>query len=279
MALDASRMRIQIPADVCLDLIKEVWRGYNYNYIDGIFGIMWSSDEIDLLILLVQDCPDIYDYSLAGHSNVQHLEKCWLEIARNFPDKDVKQLKTKWQILRGGYRQRRRHVSAKKSSDGSKPNIIWPYFDQLKFLDPFLNSRSSTKNTSSVEEFIVNEDGIFSSTEIVDTEVQSESTDDPITSGSSTPCTTAATGKVRKQSDDLDDVMTNYFKKKMARTDEDIEKASNDPIRAFLNSLIPDMEQLTGQNLRIFKIDMLTRLNELINLQAGSDDDTFKDIS
>ncbi|KAK9709047.1 Alcohol dehydrogenase transcription factor Myb/SANT-like [Popillia japonica] len=162
---------------------------------------MWTTEEIENLVMLVQERREIYDSSLSGHSNVNAIDICWREIPTHFSNKDVKLLKNKWQILRDSYRQRKRDMSSLKSGDGAKPVKQWAYFECLTFLDPFLANRETTTNAPVIEEYVVEEDGTLNALENTEPGYSQESetndilvemSEDIQPTRSSTPCSSTS---------------------------------------------------------------------------------------
>ncbi|GFY46258.1 hypothetical protein TNIN_202911 [Trichonephila inaurata madagascariensis] len=60
-----------------------------------------------------------------------------------------KQLKKKWHQLQSNYMIARRNDKNKPSGSGAKPKTTtWPYYEVMKFLDPGLESRSTSGNVA-----------------------------------------------------------------------------------------------------------------------------------
>ncbi|GJQ86439.1 hypothetical protein Trydic_g10346 [Trypoxylus dichotomus] len=99
----------------------------------------WTLDEIELLITLVKQNPELYNQTKPGYLNVVVLDNCWQTIADTIQTKSailllVQACKNKWQILRGCYRTRR---------SGSKGSKKWPFYESLAFLDDYIGQRKS----------------------------------------------------------------------------------------------------------------------------------------
>ncbi|GFQ80241.1 hypothetical protein TNCT_736291 [Trichonephila clavata] len=58
------------------------------------------------------------------------------------------QLKEKWHQLRSNYMRAKRREKHKPSGSGAKPKSTWPYFELMSFLDPSLESRSTSGNVA-----------------------------------------------------------------------------------------------------------------------------------
>ncbi|KAL1492303.1 hypothetical protein ABEB36_012776 [Hypothenemus hampei] len=130
---------------------------------------IWTPNDIDKLIGLVQNRPDLYDQRQLGYSNINTIDMLWKEIKRNFPSKTEQQLKKKWQILRTGYRTRRNDSKHCVSGSAARTSKKWVYFESLSFLEPYLSERTTSSNVPSYS-------GMSTETEI-ETQLESDTLD------------------------------------------------------------------------------------------------------
>lgn len=115
------------------------------------------------------------------------------------------------------------------------------------------------------------EDGTLSPAGNVNSEEIVSETEEFPSAGPSTSTSTrsntpsSSISQKRKRNDELDSVMSTYLKNKMARAQEKSDKNKSDnAIQSSLDSLVPDMMQLTPENLRVYKIEMLNTLHNLL---------------
>ncbi|KAK9700916.1 hypothetical protein QE152_g30951 [Popillia japonica] len=131
-----------------------------------------------------------------------------------------------------------------------------------------------------IEEYVVEEDGTLNAVETTEpgynqesetNDILAEMSEDIQPTRSSTSCSsTSKQSRKRKNSNDLEAIMSKYLTNKIAKHQEPADRgtsAHKKSIRPFLESLEEDMGQLTVENLRIYKIHMLNKLNNLLNDQ------------
>ncbi|KAF5299856.1 hypothetical protein FQA39_LY11393 [Lamprigera yunnana] len=107
---------------------------------------VWTVEEVDELICLINSNSILYDMSLPGYSNRDVKDDVWCKVASRISNKNVDQCKAKWQLLRAGYRKRRNTYTP--SGSGAKQKKQWAYYKQLSFLEPHLTERETTTNVN-----------------------------------------------------------------------------------------------------------------------------------
>ncbi|KAF5301725.1 hypothetical protein FQA39_LY10656 [Lamprigera yunnana] len=254
----------------------------------------WSPVEIDNLITLVSERRDLYDQSSSGYSNLNTTDTLWRQISSQFPNRNEQELRNKWQILRTGYRTRRGEKYL-PSGSGAKPIKKWVYFDSLIFLEPYMTERNTSTNLKKVSNnttnrslcnnvssqsyakaYMLNDDGILVSHEAEESDqnteeynsqtnphVDDETYSPSVSDAPSTPegPTSGSRKKRKSKLNPVHERFLTFFEKKHESTAKR-EKFSNE---LFLASLLEDMNKLQQDDLRKFKIIMLSKLGEFLD--------------
>ncbi|KAF5273789.1 hypothetical protein FQA39_LY00904 [Lamprigera yunnana] len=254
----------------------------------------WSPVEIDNLITLVSERRDLYDQSSSGYSNLNTTDTLWCQISSQFPNRNEQELRKKWQILRTGYRTRKGEKYL-PSGSGAKPIKKWVYFDSLMFLEPYMTERNTSTNLKKVSNYTTNrslcnnvssqsyakaymlsDDGILVSDEAEESDqnteeynsqtnphVDDETYSPSISDAPSTPegPTSGSRKKRKSKLNPVDERFLTFFEKKHESTAKR-EKSSNE---LFLASLLEDTNKLQQDDLRKFKIIMLSKLDEFLD--------------
>ncbi|KAF5271745.1 hypothetical protein FQA39_LY08068 [Lamprigera yunnana] len=247
----------------------------------------WSLVEIDNLITLISERRDLYDQSSSGYSNLNTTDTLWRQISSQFPNRNEQELRKKWRILRTGYRTRRGEKYL-PSGSGAKPIKKWVYFDSLMFLEPYMTERNTWTNLKKVSNnttnrslcnnvssqsyakaYMLNDDGILVSDEAKESDqnteeynsqtnphVDDETYSPSVSDAPSTPerPTSGSRKKRKSKLNPVDERFLTFFEKKHESTAKR-EKSSNE---LFLASLLEDMNKLQQDDLRKFKIIMLS---------------------
>ncbi|GFR29761.1 uncharacterized protein TNCT_699551 [Trichonephila clavata] len=103
--------------------------------------------NVELLINKVRENKAIYDASDRNHSNRNFIANVWIKIGEEL-SMPGEQLKEKGHQLRSNYMRAKRRENHKPSGSGAKPKSTWPYFEVMSFLDPSLESRSTSGNVA-----------------------------------------------------------------------------------------------------------------------------------
>ncbi|KAF5286046.1 hypothetical protein FQA39_LY16450 [Lamprigera yunnana] len=193
-----------------------------------------------------------------------------------------------------GYRTRRGEKYL-PSGSGAKPIKKWVYFNSLMFLEPYMTERNTSTNLKKVSNnttnrslcnnvssqsyakaYMLNDDGILVSDEAEESDQNTEEynsqtnphVDDETYSPSvsdvpSTPegPTSGSRKKRKSKLNPVDKRFLTFFEKKHESTAKR-EKSSNE---LFLASLLEDMNKLQQDDLRKFKIIMLSKLGEFLD--------------
>ncbi|KAF5287204.1 hypothetical protein FQA39_LY16023 [Lamprigera yunnana] len=234
---------------------------------------VWTVEEVDELICLINSNSILYDMSLPGYSNRDVKDDLWLD-----------QCKAKWQLLRAGYRKRRNTYSP--SGSGAKQKRQWAYYKQLSFLEPHLTERETTTNVNEAN-FGNSEAGVLPGTYYLQSDggmipspVNSENSDPQIENCSvhlseeteeldvtlveeEAPEPAKEYAK-KKSRDSMDQAFEQYLTvktKKMLNTGP----KTNSSTKLFLLSLLPDVDKLSDDNKLKFKIKTLELLQQLQN--------------
>ncbi|KAF5287782.1 hypothetical protein FQA39_LY15718 [Lamprigera yunnana] len=230
---------------------------------------------------------DLYDQSSSEYSNLNTTDTLWRQISSQFPNRNEQELRKKWQILRTGYRTRRGEKYL-PSGSGAKPIKKWVYFDSLMFLESYMTERNTSTNLKKVSNnttnrslcnnvssqsyakaYMLNDDGILVSDEAEESDqnteeynsqtnphVDDETYSPSVSDAPSTPegPTSGSRKKRKSKLNPVDERFLTFFEKKHESTAKR-EKSSNE---LFLASLLEDMNKLQQDDLRKFKIIMLT---------------------
>ncbi|CAH0562900.1 unnamed protein product [Brassicogethes aeneus] len=101
------------------------------------------------LIRLVQGFENIYDKKNKMFKDIQAKRNSWNTIRQILnPNEEitVEAVEKRWAYLRQKYTQVRKEVLCQPSGSGGKPRCKWPYFDQMGFLDNFIQGRRRSCN-------------------------------------------------------------------------------------------------------------------------------------
>ncbi|KAF5284958.1 hypothetical protein FQA39_LY16913 [Lamprigera yunnana] len=273
----------------------EVQSGFVIVRIVDFIGInSWSPVEIDSLITLVSERRDLYDQSSSAYSNLNTTDTLWRQISSQYRNRNEQELRKKWQILRTGYRTRRGEKYL-PSGFGAKQIKKWVYFDSLMFLEPYMTERNTSTNLKKVSNnttnrslcnnvssqsyakaYMLNDDGILVSDELEESDqnteeynsqtnphVDDETYSPSISDAPSTPegPTSGSRKKRKSKLNPVDERFLTFFEKKHESTAKR-EKSSNE---LFLASLLKDMNKLQQDDLRKFKIIMLSKLGKFLD--------------
>ncbi|KAF5284908.1 hypothetical protein FQA39_LY16863 [Lamprigera yunnana] len=197
-----------------------------------------------------------------------------------------------------GYRTRRGEKYL-PSGSGAKPIKKWVYFDSLMFLEPYMTERNTSTNLKKVSNnttnrslcnnvssqsyakaYMLNDDGILLSDEAEESDrnteeynsqtnphVDDETYSPSISDAPSTPegPTSGSRKKRKSKLNPVDERFLTFFEKKHESTVKR-KKSSNE---LFLASLLEDMNKLQQDDLRKFKIIMLTITGEKSSRKPG----------
>lgn len=231
----------------------------------------------------------------------QKYTKCWIHVKIFFNSVciviTVRQLKGKWQTLRGTYRQRRKDYHL--PSDSAASQRRWVYFESLTFLEPFLAQRETSSNAPTMaihtevhvsdneEDIILEVEGELqeSQYEIEESQYEIENShsenalencdmqDEIVRSQTSTrtPSRASRSGSTnsakrkKESSQDLEETMKVYFKSKFEK--QNGQKIPS--VRLFHESLEEDLAKFSEPQLRRYKLKVLTIINGILENESA----------
>ncbi|KAL1493625.1 hypothetical protein ABEB36_009325 [Hypothenemus hampei] len=207
--------------------------------------------EIDTekLIILIEQRPAIYNFTIKDHHNREIIDKLWGEVAQE-TGAQVADCKTKWNSLRNSFTRYIREEKKTPSGSGVSKKKKWYLAGSMSFLKDFVNQhRKQVGNLTTNEDTENNQLPQQDEQIIVDEDILSE-----MDTGSSTRCSTPDPTKISN-------------KRKAS-----VLQAVTGPMIDFLKSrkaysLVDDIEKLNPKRQCSFKAKTLQLLNALSDEQ------------
>ncbi|XP_072377407.1 uncharacterized protein [Diabrotica undecimpunctata] len=219
----------------------------------------------------------LYNYKLSDYSRKDVTEKAWLKVAAEV-NMSVADCKEKWRNLRTVFM---RKIKPLPSGSGAKRKAYY-LEEAMKFCLPFIKTSapSSSKNFPSVAHLCsasTNEDVGDEETPQDNTEIADfifplpppQATQLPCVNISSTPIvpSRAETNLISKKrlAAEVDRSVAEYFQAKKTKiTDTTSTKIDNqESLKMFLFSLLPELEELNNNQIKIFKRRVFSILDEI----------------
>lgn len=176
----------------------------------------------------------------------------------------VNDCKERWRNIRGSFTK----YLNKTVPSGSSAKPIKPYYlaENLQFLQPFTKSRKSKGNSKQIQDKNTAKETDSSKSE---SESDAALNDANECAEKSTPEAVHVPKKKKetRKYPSLQEVNSSafeYFQKKHSKLQECSEKNTEDPDRAFLISVLPDMKKMTDTQKRKFKIGILKLAGEIL---------------
>ncbi|XP_063223257.1 uncharacterized protein LOC134531476 [Bacillus rossius redtenbacheri] len=217
-----------------------------------------SEEEVIKLVQAVEKFPVIYNYSMAGHSNKDELDKAWREISTEIGF-NVDVCKEKWRNCRNCWARHLRQTEA--SGSGAKPKKPYYLSEYLSFLTPFTKSRRQSGNLASAfdngEPFSQSEDECDANDRSSDASVMS-------------PPEQSTAQKKSKRTDKqnpIDSAFVSYLEARKRRCEAEPEH----PDLLFLKSLLPDISKLSPSQKSHFKISVQQKLHNMLYESPASE--------
>ncbi|KAB0797177.1 hypothetical protein PPYR_08171 [Photinus pyralis] len=116
------------------NLIKYVYDLSKEMNIEGAHGVIGNELE---LIALVRNCNFLYDKTLSDFKDIRKKNVAWSAIA-NVLHCTVDEVKRRWHSLREAYN---RYKKDAELGDANRDSIQWEFYEDMKFIDPFIYPR------------------------------------------------------------------------------------------------------------------------------------------
>ncbi|CAH4036285.1 unnamed protein product [Pieris brassicae] len=178
-------------------------------------------------VRIIEQYPCLYDNRLAEYSRKDVTDQAWSEVS-HLTNTSVSECQVKWRNIRNGF------VRSLKSLPHGKQKKLYHLHEELQFIVPFIKTLVPETTNPTLDD------------EPVEIEVEPLNTEKP--------STTVSNFKRRK-----------IKKYRLERPDFSwIKNIKNDnPRKMFLLSLLPDVEKLTEEQMRKFRIKMLLLLEDI----------------
>ncbi|XP_044267451.1 transcription factor Adf-1-like isoform X2 [Tribolium madens] len=115
------------------EYIQRLSKELNIEGTKGLFG-----NELEL-IALVRNCQFLYDKNLPDFKNIQKKNEAWEAIASVF-EVTVGEVQQRWKGMRDLFSK---HKNKNEGQSNNNKNVVCPYYDDLKFLEPYIVGRRS----------------------------------------------------------------------------------------------------------------------------------------
>ncbi|XP_022117734.2 uncharacterized protein LOC110995070 [Pieris rapae] len=178
-------------------------------------------------VRIIEQYPCLYNYTLAEYSRKDVTDQAWSEVS-HLTNTSVPECQVKWRNIRNGF------VRSLKSIPHGKQKKLYHLHDEMQFIVPFLKTLVPEKTNPKSDD------------EPVEIEVE------PL--------------RIEKPSATISNFKRRKIKKyKLERPDFSwIKNIRNEnPRKMFLLSLLPDVEKLTEEQMRKFRIKMLLLLEDI----------------
>ncbi|RZC33303.1 transcription factor Adf-1-like [Asbolus verrucosus] len=132
------------------EYIQRLSKELNIEGTKGLFG-----NELEL-IALVRNCQFLYDKNLPDFKNIQKKNEAWEAIASVF-GVSVGEVQQRWKGMRDLFNK---HKNKNEGNSPNNKNVVCPYYDDLKFLEPYIIGRRTRLMgvTTSLSEHLNSED-------------------------------------------------------------------------------------------------------------------------
>ncbi|KAK4880654.1 hypothetical protein RN001_008800 [Aquatica leii] len=128
------------------DLIKYIFDLSKEMNVQSNCGVVGNELE---LIALVRKCNFLYDKSLFDFKDVRKKNVAWSAIASVMHCK-VHEVQQRWRSLREGYNKYKKEVES--ASDDNALIRPWEFYEEMKFIDPYLVRRSHLRQNKSLND-------------------------------------------------------------------------------------------------------------------------------
>ncbi|XP_046976417.1 uncharacterized protein LOC124542518 [Vanessa cardui] len=207
---------------------------------------------------LIEQYPNIYDYTKTGYSNRNVQDKIWQEIAIKV-GATAQECKERWKNIRCSYSKNKKRLDL-PSGSGAKTIKEYYLSPHLHFLDNYLKSRPTKSNLSKYDSTDGNDSEEVDET-LCTGQLPCQNTNSDSISNQSTPTPPLLPPLNKSRAISLKDVNKSaheYFSQRALQM-KTIHRAEPeiDSDLAFFQSMLPDMKTMTPAQKRRFKMGVL----------------------
>ncbi|KAH9644066.1 hypothetical protein HF086_009779 [Spodoptera exigua] len=215
---------------------------------------------------LIEQYPNIYDYTKTGYSNRNVQDKIWQEIAIKV-GATAQECKERWKNIRCSYSKNKKRLDL-PSGSGAKTIKEYYLSPHLHFLDNYLKSRPTKSNLSKYDCTDGNDSEEVDET-LFTGQLASENTNSDSISNQSTPTPPLLPLLNKSRAISIKDVNKSaheYFSQRALQM-KTIHRAEpeTDSDLAFFQSMLPDMKSMTPAQKRRFKMGVLNLSEQILN--------------
>ncbi|XP_034833099.2 uncharacterized protein [Maniola hyperantus] len=211
------------------------------------------------LVQEIEKYPCLYNYKLSAYSYKDVTDKAWSDVGKAV-GLSVSECKERWKNLRAVYVRHK-----KQALNGTAPRKPYYLDEAMEFTLPYIKTLNSLSgNTSATYE------GIYDDQDEDNSSNQRQSPD-PYPTGVASPPSPQQNQhnqpKKRPNEDKFD--IQEYFRSKISRVQDnvDVQRESN---TLFLLSLLPDLNDMSSQQVRTFKRKVLELIDEVLVTNTGT---------
>ncbi|CAH1983597.1 unnamed protein product [Acanthoscelides obtectus] len=219
------------------------------------------AEKVVEFVKLVEAFPCLYNHSLSDYSRKDVTDKGWADIASKM-NWTVPECKEKWRNVRNGFVKSLKMLPSGSAAKSRKPYYL---YDEMQFVIPFLKPTNNEKDPGNIPLCYSSQSTANSpnavdtqSTLINDVETQHSPTNEELLDATQPP-----KKKARPSNNDVNSTFVEYISAKKKHLEKSMQRADTEnPRRMFLLSLLPDIENLSNDNMRLLKIDMMSLIHK-----------------
>ncbi|XP_035432178.1 uncharacterized protein LOC118263989 [Spodoptera frugiperda] len=201
-------------------------------------------------VKVIEEYPCLYNNKLPEYSRKDVTDKAWLEVAQR-TNTSVYDCQNKWKNIRNGFV---RSLKPTPCGSSTKQKKLYYLYEELQFLLPFVKAIIYTNDSDNIPQKEVSDESSSSGEDVPPCTLERPSS----RSGKSNSFNKKS--KIRKVAYDTDRVIIDYIKRK--------ESKLVSARKMFLLSLLPDVEKLSAEQMRKFRIKTLLLLEEIQSEQS-----------
>ncbi|XP_069678801.1 uncharacterized protein [Periplaneta americana] len=240
--------------------------------------------DAEKLIVLVEQRPSIYNYTLRDHHNKNVIEQLWQEVANEIHGVTSAECKAKWNVLRSSYSRYLREVKKIRdlpSGSAAQNKKKWYLADSMSFLGNFIGQHRQSKSNAMVEgdsadknDSEMNEEEINESIEdkaIPSVTSPNDISDRPFPASEAQGLQAKSQIARKKRKMTASEMVADpviHFLKSISEPQPAEPVSAN---RKFFESLLPDLEKLSTRRQREFKLKVHCLLNAYMDEQENEE--------
>ncbi|KAF5279264.1 hypothetical protein FQR65_LT15449 [Abscondita terminalis] len=214
------------------------------------------ADSAANFVHIIEQYSCLYNNKLPEYSRKDVTDRAWSEVAQK-TNTSVANCQSRWRNIRNGFVR-----SLTSSGSSTKQKKLYYLHEELQFVLPFMKAIIHTGEPGNIP--------LLSEVDTENIESNSSTDEVPCASSSTNTLETPSSGsvesntfkkpKIRKVTNEADKAFVEWIKKKESKTDS--------ARKMFLLSLLPDVENLSEEQMRKFRIKVLLLLEEIQSDQS-----------